>query len=225
MRQLNPIEIKRIKLLTENSIELTLIEPTRTGLEKSIMDATGSVRNFLKEKNIHDYNNQNQGPDYKVQIPSSLIAEQNIIPSVASLYRPVTKTGDPRIWFKGLGNYAKSNDILGIFVFESKLIVLNITTIDIDYLLDSDSINPLKEIVNTIRNNANEIADELLLKLKKVAERGYIPALLEADTAIGRTLETLLNIPINSSKNPDYKGIELKSYRDKRGNRKLTNKK
>ena len=220
MRQLNPIEIKRIKLLTENSIELTLIEPTRTGLEKSIMDATGSVRNFLKEKNIHDYNNQNQGPDYKVQIPSSLIAEQNIIPSVASLYRPVTKTGDPRIWFKGLGNYAKSNDILGIFVFESKLIVLNITTIDIDYLLDSDSINPLKEIVNTIRNNANEIADELLLKLKKVAERGYIPALLEADTAIGRTLETLLNIPINSSKNPDYKGIELKSYRDKRGNRK-----
>jgi MvaI/BcnI restriction endonuclease family protein len=43
---------------------------------------------------------------------------------------------------------------------------------------------------------------------------------LNADTAIGRTLETLLGININSSKKPDYKGIELKSYRDKRGNRK-----
>ena len=44
--------------------------------------------------------------------------------------------------------------------------------------------------------------------------------MLNADTAIGRTLETLLGIDINSSKKPDYKGIELKSYRDKRGNRK-----
>lgn len=44
--------------------------------------------------------------------------------------------------------------------------------------------------------------------------------MLKADTAIGRTLETLLGININSSKKPDYKGIELKSYRDKRGNRK-----
>ncbi len=44
--------------------------------------------------------------------------------------------------------------------------------------------------------------------------------MLAADTAIGRTLETLLGIDINSSKKPDYKGIELKSYRDKRGNRK-----
>ena len=45
MRQLSTVEIDRIKLLTENSVELALIEPTQNGLEKSIMDATGSVRN------------------------------------------------------------------------------------------------------------------------------------------------------------------------------------
>jgi hypothetical protein len=44
MRQLTTLEINRIKLLTEKSVELCLIEPTGTGLEKSIMDATGSVR-------------------------------------------------------------------------------------------------------------------------------------------------------------------------------------
>jgi hypothetical protein len=54
MRQLTEIEISRIKLLTENSVELTLIEPTATGLEKSIMDATGSVRTYLKSKSIHN---------------------------------------------------------------------------------------------------------------------------------------------------------------------------
>jgi len=48
MRQLTTLEINRIKLLTENSVELTLIQPTETGLLKSIMDATGSVRAFLK---------------------------------------------------------------------------------------------------------------------------------------------------------------------------------
>jgi hypothetical protein len=41
MRQLTTVEINRIKLLTEKSVELTLIEPTENGLQKSIMDATG----------------------------------------------------------------------------------------------------------------------------------------------------------------------------------------
>ena len=35
----------------------------------------------------------------------------------------------------------------------------------------------------------------------------------EGDTAIGRSIETALGIPINSSRNPDYKGIEIKSGR------------
>ena len=57
--------------------------------------------------------------------------------------------------------------------------------------------------------------------LNEIAARGPVPAMLNADTAIGRTLETLLGIDINSSKMPDYKGIELKSFRDnKRANRK-----
>jgi len=34
MRQLTILEINRIKLLTEKSVEFCLIEPTGTGLEK-----------------------------------------------------------------------------------------------------------------------------------------------------------------------------------------------
>ena len=220
MRQLSEIEIDRIKILTENSVELCLIEPTETGLQKSIMDATGSVRNFLKSKSIHDFTLQNQGPESKIQITSKLITSSSLDNSVASLYRPNTKNGDPRIWFKGLGNYSKANDVLGIFEFEQILYVLNITQIDLLKLLNSSTTNPLKELVNEINHISNEVADELLMLLNKISSRGLVPAMLKADTAIGRTLETLLGIDINSSKKPDYKGIELKSYRDKKGNRK-----
>lgn len=220
MRQLTTLEINRIKLLTEKSVELCLIEPTGTGLEKSIMDATGSVRTYLKANNIHDFELQKQGQESKIQITSYLISSDSLLNSVASLYRPNTKKGDPRIWFKGLGSYSKSNDILGIIAFESKLYVLNITQLDLDKLIESNIPNPLQDLVNEINQISNEVAEELLILLNKIAAKGPVPAMLQADTAIGRTLESLLGIDINSSKKPDYKGIELKSYRDKRGNRK-----
>lgn len=220
MRQLFEEEISKIKLLTEKSVEICLIEPTSTGLEKSIMDATGSVRSYLKDNNIHDYSLQSQGQENKIQIKSHFIHNDSLDNSIASLYRPNTKKGDPRIWFKGLNGYASPNDILGIFSFELELYVINITKIDLHALILSKEANPLKEIVNTIYNSSNEVSLELLGLLNKIAARGPVPAMLQADTAVGRTLETLLGIGINSSRNPDYKGIELKSFRDRRGNRK-----
>ena len=220
MRQLTNVEIERIKLLTEKSVEVTLIEPTGTGLEKSIMDATGSVRVYLKDKNIHDYELQNQGQESKIQVNSYLISSDGLIQSVASLYRPNTKKGDPRIWFKGLGTYANANDILGIISYNDDLYVVNVSQLDFESLINGIADNPLKELVNEISSLSREVADELLMLLRKISLQGAIPAMLQADTAIGRTLETLLGININSSKQPDYKGIELKSFRDKKGNRK-----
>ncbi|MGX7685559.1 MvaI/BcnI family restriction endonuclease [Flectobacillus sp. BAB-3569] len=220
MRPLTEFEIKHIEILTEKSVEITLIEPTATGLEKSIMDATGSVRNYLKRKSIHDFDSQGQGPENKIQIKSYLVGNNSITDSIASLYRPNTKKGDPRVWFKGLGTYANANDILAIIAFRRELYVLNLTSLDLVQLIESDSNNPVKELIEEINASSRLIADELLDLLHKVASRGAIPAMLQADTAVGRTLETLLGIDINSSKKPDYKGIELKSFRDKRGNRK-----
>lgn len=220
MRTLSPIEIYRIEKLASKSIEFCLIEPTATGLNKSIMDATGPVRLFLRDQKIHDFTEQKQGPENKVQIQSYLISSNNLINSTASLYRPITKNGDPRIWFKGLNSFSEPNDILGIFVLDKKLYVVNITQLEIDQLLEDNSSNPLKEIVDELNHISNKVAIELLERLNKIASNGLVPAMLQADTAIGRTLETLLGIDINSSKKPDYKGIELKSYRDKRQNRK-----
>jgi hypothetical protein len=63
-------------------------------------------------------------------------------------------------------------------------------------------------------NKANDpVLQELVGKLKSLSARGFIPSERAGDTAIGFTLEKALGIEANSSKNPDYKGIELKSKR------------
>ncbi len=220
MRPLTKTEKNRLKLLTKNSISLTLIEPTETGLKKSIMDATGPVRNYLKENNYHDYESQQQGPENKVVISGLIYTELSVVRSNVSLYRPKTKKGDPRIWLSGLTKFAKPNDIIVLVCFDRQIHTFNLTQLAIEDILNSALINPLKELITEISIQENAIANELLYKLKAIAKNGAIPSMVDADTSVGRTLETALGIDINSSKLPDYKGIELKSFRSKRGNRK-----
>lgn len=220
MRKLSKSEQNKIKLLTRNQVSLTLIEPTETGLKKSIMDATGSVRSFLKSENIHDYDLQKQGPDNKVLIPTVIHTGFKIIKSKASLYRPITKNGDPRIWFYSLTKISDPNDIIAIIYFDDKFQVFNLTKLDVETLINSSIENPFQDIIKAINTTENEVAFELLSMLRKIASAGPIPSMVNADTSVGRTLETALGIDINSSKKPDYKGIELKSFRNSRTNRK-----
>ncbi len=220
MRVLTKIEEDRLKILTKNSISLTLIEPTETGLKKSIMDATGPVRNYLKDNGFHDFNIQHQGPENKVIIRGLIYEQFQIEESSVSLYRPKTKKGDPRIWFSGLTKHANANDILVLICFDKLIHVFNLTKLPLEQLINSALINPVKELVTAISKQENAISNELLGKLRNIARSGLIKSMVDADTSVGRTLETALGIQINSSKQPDYKGIELKSFRGERGNRK-----
>ncbi len=220
MRKLTNSEQNKIKLLTKNQVALTLIEPTETGLKKSIMDATGSVRYFLKSENIHDYDLQVQGPNNKILIPTTIHTGFKTIKSKASLYRPITKNGDPRIWFYNLTKYSDPNDIIAITYFNNEFQIFNLTQLDIELLINSPIQNPFQDLINEINTTENKIAFELLAMLRKIAVAGPIVSMVDADTSVGRTLETALGIDINSSKKPDYKGIELKSFRNSRSNRK-----
>src|SRR5690606_7498485 len=137
-----------------------------------------------------------------------------------SLYRPTSKKGDPRIWIYSLGQFADPNDIVALICFEDKIHVLNITQLPIEKVINSPILTPLKELIEEIRNRENFVANELLYLLQEIAKRGSIQSEVEADTGVGRTLESLLGIDINSSPQPDYKGIELKTFRGNKGNRK-----
>lgn len=218
MRSLTEFEQGNLKTLTEYSIKVTLLEPTENGLKKSIMDATGNVRSFLRKYEIHDYSIQGQGPENKIQIPATLYFERTSIDSNTSLYRPNTKKGDPRIWFSKLTKIVQPNDIIGLIWFDHKLHIVNISRWSISAELERPS--ALGDLIGQINTNENEVSSELLSLLRELGKKGPILSMVDADTSVGRTLETALGIDINSSKLPDYKGIELKSYRDNKGNRK-----
>ncbi|MEZ7137317.1 MvaI/BcnI family restriction endonuclease [Komagataeibacter sp. SM21] len=221
LRQLTAIERQQMKRLTAESVDITLLQPTWTALDKGYMDATAPVRNYLKENGLHDFELQGRGArENGIKIEALLVSEQEKINAPASLYKPKakpTKDGDPRIWFSKLHHYANPDDMLAVTEHDGQLVVINLTQVDVAHVLDIQRSGPLWDILQDISTKATSIADELLGKLRIIAAGGYVPSIMDerADTAIGRTLEAALGIAMNARREPDYKGIELKSYRQK----------
>jgi len=71
----------------------------------------------------------------------------------------------------------------------------------------------LGSLAHSIKPEESPAAAELLGMIKDVSARGFVGTLRSGDTGVGMTLETLLGIPANSKKGPDYKGIEIKAKR------------
>jgi hypothetical protein len=197
--------------LTKLGIEFSVFEPTMTGLKKSILDATQQIRVHFELKSFHHYWEQGQGPAHRVMKEAHLLTDTEVIKSTASLYRPKTKQGDPRIWFRKLPSFAKSGDQVAIIIQDNAVYLINLSTTLINKSLDEND-SYIKGFLSSFIIKQNFIADELLGKLKELA-KSPLSALRTGDTAIGFTLEERLGIPANSSKLPDYKGIELKSGR------------
>ena len=197
--------------LTKLGIEFSVFEPTMTGLKKSILDATQQIRTHFELEDFHYYWEQSQGPDYKVMKDAYLVSDDEVTKSKASLYRPKTKQGDPRIWFRKLPSYSTPGDQVAIIIKDDATYLINLSTIVIEASLSNHN-SQIKSFLESFVTQQSTIAEELLAKLKELAKSPF-PALRTGDTAIGFTLEAMLGIPANSSKLPDYKGIELKSGR------------
>lgn len=214
MRKLTVTEEGRLARLTDSNAEVALLEITQTGLDKSIMDATHPLRRLLRQKGLHDYETQGQGTANKVVVPAVVHGFMTPVNTKASLYRPETKQGDPRVWFYGLKRQANPGDILAIVPHDATLHLLNLTELDVRALASQQG-HSVSRLLQRILVQSSSVSDELLSRLRELAARGPIPSVLDvrADTAIGRTLEHELGIAMNSRQAPDYKGIELKSYR------------
>ena len=202
-------------------VPVAFLVPTPTGYEKSIMDAIGTVRDLLFEEGIHDYSIQGQGPEYKVIVQAFYVWDDCMIESAASLYRPVTKNGDPRIWFSNLKRYCAPCNLLALTVADGAIYVFNLSNRRIvDSLFNGGYV---ADILNHIRYAHESVAIELLNKIKAIHDRGYIPSITPGDPGVGDTLECALGIQRNNIQAPDYKGIELKTTRLSRaGNRRAS---
>lgn len=210
-----------IPFFSELEINVAFLVPTETGYAKSIMDATSSVRALLKFENIHDYDIQEQGPQNKVIIPAHFVYPDKTVDSFASLYRPITKSGDPRIWFRDLKKYCSPYNLLAIVVMFKEIYVINLSSFPIktSFLSRGD----IYQLIYSAKKAAMGIAEELLAKLQDIHAKGYIPSITKGDPGVGDTLENALGISRNNSKLPDYKGIELKTWRASKEGKKKDN--
>ena len=203
-----------IHKLELSGVEIAFIYPTKVGLQKGIMDATRPVRAFLTETDLHDFSRQRQGKDGKVIINCDYYYQNKKFSTRASLYRPVTKNGDPRIWIYGLGGEnwkAQPNDELLLVAHRDELIVFNCNTFDLEREQVSHDGIISQVLSSSLETSAT--ADELMQRLHDIYLKGHVPSMKSGSTGIGFTLESLLDIEANSSTQPDYKGIELKATR------------
>lgn len=219
MRSFNSFEQRNLKFLVNHDLKFTQVETTTTGLKKGILDSTASMRAYFIEEDIHNYEKQLQGQENKMVKKAIILTSDSQYITNVSFYRPNTKKGDPRMWIYNLGKFSNGEDIHVLFAFEQTLYSINITQIDIERCYNSPIITPLKEILTEIYKAETSIAEELLTKFRSVHGQWFESEVL-ADTGIGRTIESFLGINMNSEKTPDYKGIELKSHRDKRSTNK-----
>lgn len=219
MRPFNEFEQKNLKFLVNHNVKFTQVEVTATGLKKSILDSTVPMRAYFLENGIHNYEEQEQGQEHKATHRAIILTDTEKKETKVTFYRPNTKKGDPRMWIYGLGSYTDGSEIHVLFKFEEALCSVNITKVDIEKCYNSPIITPLQEIIKAIYIEGNVVSEELLGRFRSVKDQ-WFESEVAADTGIGRTIESFLGISMNSDKTPDYKGIELKSHRDKRRSRK-----
>ena len=219
MRPFTAFEQKNLKFLVNHNVKFTQVEITPTGLGKGILDSTAPMRAYFLEEGVHDYSEQLQGQEFKQMRNAIILTADSQCITRASFYRPNTKKGDPRMWIYKLGSYTEGNDIHVLFYFADNLYSINITRIDLEKCYNSVIITPLKEVLMEINQIGNSVSEELLGKFRSVSGQWFESEVL-ADTGIGRTIESFLGISMNSDKTPDYKGIELKSHREKRSSKK-----
>ncbi len=215
MRPYNAFETNNVKFLVDKQVEFATIQITETGLKKSILDATAPVRAYFKKNGVHDYDLQRQGPEHKRIIDTYILTEESHHLTKTSLYRPITKKGDPRLWVNKVRDveFLRADDIFAIVAHKGLLYVVNLSAVNIPQVFQSPIDTPLKDLIIEISKAKTSVSDELL-GLIKDRMTDWMPAEILADTGIGRTVETILGIRMNASQAPDYKGIELKSHRE-----------
>lgn len=216
MRPFTQFEKTNMEYLVNHNVKFTQVQITATGLKKFILDATTPMRTYFKENNVHDYELQAQGPENKVTKKTYILTGGKIIETITSFYRPVTKEGDPRLWIYGLKDTTEANDIHAIIAQNpDELYVINLTKINIPRFCETDVENPIRDLVKGLSDYADIVSEELLCRLLEFKGL-WLDTDLQADTAIGRQVEALLGIQMNARREPDYKGIELKSFRSQR---------
>lgn len=213
MRELSDLERLNVEFFVRLDVPFGLLEQTRTTLDKAYSDATQEFREFLVAARIHDYGKQPQGPESKVVRSATIILHGKALRSEVAMYRPITKNGDPRFRISNIKQICGNGDIAMVFLLNEELFIVRLN--ETDYETEMERSGILRTLLGGIAMQRLTASAELLQMIREMAQRGFIRTHRSGDTAVGHLLETELGISANSSKAPDFKGIEIKSTRAK----------
>lgn len=182
---------------------------TETMLKKSIIDARGPIQTYLARTGLVDYRVIGQGPEHKVQVSVPFASAAESSRRTVSFYRPESKHGDPRLWIERLASAASAGDAL-VFAFTGESLVIVHLGGDVDAVarhLQGFLPSRFEE-----RGSIEATVEHLRRLLNPIATR-WIQTGRAGPTGVGYTLETYLGVRANSSRLPDFPGVELKAYR------------
>lgn len=158
MLKMSDIPIRKFLPFFANAgLQVAFLVPTPIGYQKSIMDATIPLREMLRETGIHNYTEQEQGPKFKKLVKTYFLTPDRMIETEASLYRPITKQGDPRIWFYNLKQYCMPCNLLAVLSNKEKLYVLNLSNAEI---VESMNFGFIREVIQQFVDDDSAIAKE-----------------------------------------------------------------
>lgn len=222
MRPFTELEERNMTFLVNMNVQFTQLQITCTGNTKLCPDATLPMRVFFNEQGIYDYeiyDKEQWGEASKVYRETHILTATEDFRTQTSFYRAHNR-GDRRYNITGLKKYTGNDDIHVIFNIGQAIFVIDITRIDIEAVYNSGT-NPIREYIDAINNASAEIPMELLGKLRGLSGEWH-ETVCSGDTAVGRTVEFLLGLGYNPRPVPDYRGIELKSERERSSNGKNT---
>lgn len=104
-----------------------LFRATKTGLSKSIFDATKEIRKFLRDNQLHDFDAQLQGQEHKKIVSGKFKTENGDIPFVMHLNRPQSGNGDPRFWIPEIREIAQPGYIFCLHLLDKTLTISKIS--------------------------------------------------------------------------------------------------
>lgn len=229
MRVLTQAELQAFHDLVEvPEVAFGIFEVTQTQLQKSIIDAQDGIRRSFQRTGYHNYELQMQGQNAKKVHPITVVTRNGPVASTISLYKPESKEGDPRLWISGFPRLSPETEPGHVFVLMQNgndCVGFNLTFLakagtGTDPLgpPESNFARVLKGTISQVfgrapRDGGSPRAIELLEKLRALMKLGPIPSFKQGPTAVGHAVETALGIKQNSSKNPDFYGIEIKASR------------
>jgi hypothetical protein len=128
--------------LNKKGIQYALVCLTQNILHHGIFDAKVSLRDLLRERDVHDYDSQRPGD--KVMIPTHIITFKKVIVANSSMYKAGTR-GDSRMWFGSeIYSVVNADDIVAIIPIEGLINVIPITHVDFEYCCSTSIQNPIK---------------------------------------------------------------------------------